>query len=223
MRRLIDEARANVSGPACHVLQGAFMDVENYPGCDAPVTVFAFGDLNILQQKMLALFCSVKCPGNAILKTYDLARALRNAGIPVIGGFHTPMEKECLDLLLRGTQPIVVCPARGIEGMRLPQAIKAGVDAGRILVVSPFGAKHRRATAELADQRNRLIAALASEIFVAYAAPGGKTERLCRDVIAKRKPLFTVECPDNANLISLGAKAVGIDEIVKQWRRHGEA
>jgi hypothetical protein len=34
------------------------------------------------------------------LKTYDLARDLRDADVPVIGGFHTPMEKECLRLLL---------------------------------------------------------------------------------------------------------------------------
>jgi hypothetical protein len=44
---------------------------------------------------------------------------LRGAGIPIIGGFHSPMEKECLDLLLRGQQPIVICPARSIQGMRI--------------------------------------------------------------------------------------------------------
>lgn len=49
---------------------------------------------------MLVLSCSIKCPGNVILKTYDLAGALCDAGVPVIGGFHAPMEKECLDILL---------------------------------------------------------------------------------------------------------------------------
>lgn len=194
--------------------------LRTYLGDDAPERVFAVGNLTILEQKMLALFCSVKCPGNAILKTYDVARALRDASVPVIGGFHTPMEKECLDLLLRGTQPILVCPARGIEGMRLPPAIKGGVQAGKVLLISPFGVKHRRATAELADERNRLVAALASEIFVAYAAPGGKTENLCREVIAKGKTLFTVDCGENASLVALGAKATNVEDLVRQWRRH---
>ena len=188
-----------------------------YHGADAPERISAVGNLTILAQRLLALFCSVKCPGNAILKTYDLARALRDAGVPVIGGFHTPMEKECLDLLLRGSQPIVVCPARSIEGMRLPQAIKAGVQAGRILLVSRFGAKHRRATAELADQRNRLVAALASEVFVPYAAPGGRTEKLCREIVAKHKPLLTVACPENRNLIDLGAEATSVEDLVQHW------
>ncbi|HWQ69466.1 MAG TPA: hypothetical protein VN494_05875 [Patescibacteria group bacterium] len=62
--------------------------------------VFTPGDSGILRRKMLVLSCSIKCPGNVILKTYDLAGALCDAGVPVIGGFHAPMEKECLDILL---------------------------------------------------------------------------------------------------------------------------
>ncbi len=83
-------------------------------------TLWAIGDAQILNVGLLALFCSVRCPGDLILKTYDLARTLRDAGVPVIGGFHSPMEKECLRLLLRGQQPVVVCPARNIENMRVP-------------------------------------------------------------------------------------------------------
>jgi len=87
----------------------------------APVLA-ALGDLGLLRYPLLGLFCSVRCPGDVILRTYDLVRLIRKAGIAVIGGFHSPMEKECLALLLRGSQPLVVCPARCIEGMRLPLA-----------------------------------------------------------------------------------------------------
>ncbi len=82
------------------------------------------GDPEILKRQWLGLFCSVKCPGDLILQTYDLARALRDAGVPVIGGFHTPIGKDCLDLLLRGKQPIVICPAREIGNMRLGKDLK---------------------------------------------------------------------------------------------------
>jgi predicted Rossmann fold nucleotide-binding protein DprA/Smf involved in DNA uptake len=64
--------------------------------------IWAIGNLDILKTPLLGFFCSTKCPGNVIVHTYDLARALRDAGVPVICGFHSPMEKECLDLLLRG-------------------------------------------------------------------------------------------------------------------------
>uniref|UniRef100_UPI00321FF26E hypothetical protein n=1 Tax=Thermogutta sp. TaxID=1962930 RepID=UPI00321FF26E len=138
---------------------------------------------------------------------------LRDSGVSVIGGFHTPMEKECLALLLRGIQPIVICPARGLERIRLAREVKEGVQAGRVLLVSMFGPGHRRARAELADQRNRLVAALAARVFVSHAAPGGKTEALCREIIGLGKPLFTIDAPENTNLLALGAKALTLEEV----------
>lgn len=72
------------------------------------------GNLRLLDEPLIALLCSQGCLGDLILKTYDLARSMRDAGVPVIGGFQTPMEQECLRLLLRGEQPVVVCPARSI-------------------------------------------------------------------------------------------------------------
>ena len=56
----------------------------------------------------------------------------------LIGGFHSPMEKECLDLLLRGSRPIIICPARSIDRMRIPKPWKAPLADGRLLVMSPF-------------------------------------------------------------------------------------
>lgn len=190
-------------------------------GEGAPQHLSVIGNAELLKNRMLALFCSIQCPGSIILKTYDLARAMRDAGIPVIGGFHTPMEQECLDLLLRGTQPVVICPARGLERMRPSREVCDGIRAGRVLLVSMFGPRHRRATANLADERNRLVAALASGVFVSHAALGGKTEVLCREILAMGKPLFTVDSPENRNLLSLGAKPVTVDDVAHQWRAGG--
>src|SRR5436190_24382197 len=96
--------------------------------------IAAHGNLDLLRQPALALFCSIRCPGRLILRTYDLAVALREAGVPVISGFHSPMERECFALLLRGRQPLIACPARSIEGMRLPAEWRQPVEAGRLLV-----------------------------------------------------------------------------------------
>ena len=125
--------------------------------------LWAIGDLGILPRPLLGLFCSKRCPGEIILLAYDIARALRDARVPVIGGFHSPMEKECLELLLRGTQPLVVCPARGIEDMRVPAAWRKPIDEGRLLIVSPFDPHRKRVDAPLAERRNRFVAALAAK------------------------------------------------------------
>ena len=51
------------------------------------------GNRSLLDQPLTALFCSSRCPGDLILQAYDAAQALRDAGVAVIGGFHTPIEK----------------------------------------------------------------------------------------------------------------------------------
>jgi predicted Rossmann fold nucleotide-binding protein DprA/Smf involved in DNA uptake len=185
-----------------------------------PASVAARGNLDILDGKTIALFCSVACPGILILQMYDVARALRDAGVAVIGGFHSPMEQDALTLLLRGTQPLVVCPARAIEEMRLPAVWQAALGQERLLLLSPFEPAQRRATAERAQQRNRVVAALATTVFVAHATPGGSTEALCHDVLAWGKPLLTLESDYNAGLISRGAQHVRPENIA-QHRLHG--
>jgi len=151
-------------------------------GDAAPERIYAIGNLDVLSQPLLALFCSSKCPGSVILQTYDAVCALRDAGVTIISGFHSPIEKECLRLLLRGTQPIVICPARSIERMRMPSEWRAPLAAGRLLILSPFDAKHPRITAETAQYRNRFAAALATRILIPHAAPGSKTEAFAREV-----------------------------------------
>jgi predicted Rossmann fold nucleotide-binding protein DprA/Smf involved in DNA uptake len=79
---------------------------------------------------------------------------------------------------------------------------------GRLLVLSPFGEKERRVTAELARRRNEFVAALADRIFIAYAAPGGHTERFARTIVAWGKPVLTLDSPDNQNLVAIGAQAI---------------
>lgn len=174
----------------------------------APLT--GIGDPAILSTPLLALFCSVRCPGDVILKAYDLAVALRGAGIPVISGFHSPMERECLDLLLRGDVRLVVCPARSIEAMRLPRAWSTAIEEGRMLIVSPFAPGQGRVTLAAASRRNHFAAAVAERVLVGYAEPGGMTEQLCRDLVGWGKPLYTLESPSTVHLVELGADAVSV-------------
>ena len=70
-------------------------------GEHAPRTIAALGNLAPLSQHKIALFCSVRCPVDAILGAYDAARKLRDDGVTVVSGFHSPVEKEYLRILLR--------------------------------------------------------------------------------------------------------------------------
>lgn len=166
-----------------------------------------------LRNKLLALFCSIKCPGNIILQIYDLALHLQQTGVAVVGGFHSPVERECLNILLRGAQPIIICPARSIEGMRVPNTWRLPMNDGRLLILSPFDQKHRRITGALGEKRNEFVAAIADQIFVTHATSGGKTEQFCQKVISWDKPFLTFDCKENRNLINMGARPVEKEDI----------
>lgn len=161
-------------------------------GADAPPELTALGNLELLALPKTALFCSARCPGKVILSTYDQAAKWRDAGRCVISGFHSPVEKECLQILLRGTQPIIVCPARALPQRVTPDWKKA-LAAGHLLILSAFLATANRITAELATRRNEFVAALADEVFIAHATVGGHLETLTRRLRTWGMPLNRTE------------------------------
>jgi predicted Rossmann fold nucleotide-binding protein DprA/Smf involved in DNA uptake len=151
-------------------------------GKKVPPNLWASGNLDLLALPKTALFCSARCPGNAILRTYDQAAKWRDEGHCIISGFHSPVEEECLRILLRGSQPVIICPGRSLEDMRLPSDWKRPLSDGRLLILSCFAATERRVTAALATRRNEFVAALADEVWFAHIAPGGGMQRLAQKI-----------------------------------------
>lgn len=149
-------------------------------GDDAPRDVFLLGDLELPPQVDLALICSVSCPGSVIIKTYDAIRSLREAGVVIAGGFHSPMERECLDYLLRGQQAVVLSPAFGIDWLQSGEVEQRALKEDRLMVVSIAGSEVTKATCESALLRNTFVAALADAVFVPHAVPGGQAELTAR-------------------------------------------
>jgi len=115
---------------------------------DIPISLHSLGDPALLTHLTLALFCSAQTPAAILLHVHDLAQQWRVNGPTIISGFHSPAEQEALAVLLRGPQPVIVCPARSLAGMRLKPEYRAPLEAGRLLLLSPFPETVRRATAE---------------------------------------------------------------------------
>jgi predicted Rossmann fold nucleotide-binding protein DprA/Smf involved in DNA uptake len=161
-----------------------------YLGDVAPIQACIMGELP-LGNSSLALLCSSKAPASILLAVHDLAQQWRHDGAPIISGFHSPVEQEAFTILLREPGRPILCPAR-----HLPQRIKpewqAPLTDGRLTILSPFAETVKRATKETAAYRNRFAAALAEAVLIAYAHPGGDTERLAQEVVGWGKAIYTL-------------------------------
>jgi predicted Rossmann fold nucleotide-binding protein DprA/Smf involved in DNA uptake len=95
--------------------------------------------------------------------------------------------------------------------MRIRPEFRQPLADGRLLFLSPFPTKAKRMTAVLAEQRNHLVAKLADALLVIHAAPGSRTEALCREFLAASKPAFCLDSAYNARLAAIGAAPVSTD------------
>lgn len=170
--------------------------------------LWVIGDLRALSTNKTGFLCSSQCPASLIIAMHDLASSWAIGAKTVISGFHSPVEKECLRILLRGKGKVIVCPARSIEGLRIPVAWRSPLEDGRLLILSPFEAKHRRLTVELTQQRNEFVIAMADEVFVTHASPSGKLESLAKKIVTSGKLCYTFESEHNRNLLKVGFRPI---------------
>jgi predicted Rossmann fold nucleotide-binding protein DprA/Smf involved in DNA uptake len=150
-------------------------------GAETPTVLTTLGNLDLMALPKTALFCSARCPGSVILAAYDLAARWRDAGRCIISGFHSPVEEECLRIMLRGSSPVIICLARSLP-RRIPAEWKTPLAENRILVLSSFSANAKRVTRELAILRNVFVAALADEVCFIHSSAGSHSEHLIAKV-----------------------------------------
>ena len=164
------------------------------------------GNKEILKDPMLAIFCSKKCPPDIIVKSLDLAVEISKVGITVIGGFQTILEKEFLDILLKGKQNIIWYPARNIENYQYPGKFKKAVNDDRCLIISNFPTEDNRISLKRGIRRNYFIAEQDNAILILHAALESNTEKLSYSFYNSDKKLFTIKSKSNKYLLELENK-----------------
>lgn len=190
--------------------------VVNGAGLSAPLSIV--GDPALLRLPLVGLFCSARLPPSGALAAYDLARALRDGGVAVASGFQSTGERECLEFLLRGRQPVVICPARGLGGMRIPIEWQRELEAGRLALASALPDRTRRPTTALAAGRNRLVVALSRAVIVLHATPGGRLARTVTEALSAGKRVYCLDLPENEDLRVAGAIPHGAAELAARVR-----
>ena len=123
-----------------------------------------YGNKGLLDLPKTAFFCSRTIPAEEILRAYDWARKQRANGCCIISGFHSTIEHDILQILLKGTQPIIWVLARGLY-RRWPDEIRAAVEQNRMLVISAYDANYIRPDRERCLERNRYVASHANDVY----------------------------------------------------------
>jgi len=126
-----------------------------------------FGNENIIKNQKTAFLCSRKCPSDIIIKSLDWARDKKNNGDCIISGFHSRIEKDVFNILMKGKQPIILVLARGMK-KHWPAEIKKTIEEERLLVISPFDKNVKYITQETANIRNEIMTEIADEKQMKY-------------------------------------------------------
>ena len=101
---------------------------------------------------------------------------------------------------------MIVCPAKGLNRLRVSAPWRTALDAGRLLIVSPFEPEAKRTNQAHAQARNEFVARLASAVLIPYASPGGKAEAVARLMLERGHTVFTFDDEVNSDLFQSGAK-----------------
>lgn len=127
------------------------------------------GNQVLLNEYKLGFLCSSRVSSRAILPCYDWATSLPPDSV-VVSGFHSPIERDVLQLLLDGGHSVIVVLARRLYAT-LPTEWQEAYDAGRMLIIST-APEATRVSKPAAALRNEYIARQAEHLVFGYIQEG---------------------------------------------------
>jgi len=136
----------------------------------------SIGNNKLLGLPKIAFLASQKSEPESLARVRKWAESL-DAKACIISGFKSELEFEVLKILAKRKNPLVWVIARGIYE-ELPYPYQKLVDAGRLLILSPFAQTQGRSTRDFAYLRNHLVINMADQIVVGNLSPGGMLERV---------------------------------------------
>lgn len=159
------------------------------------------GNIEILKNYKVAFLSSRKISPLSVIKIYDWALEMRNSGQCVMSGFQSHVEKEVFDILINGTQPVILVEGRSIK-KNYPASIEKALSENRLLILSPFDSNNNKKSLKNSELRNRFMFENAEKIFIGYASIDGMIDRLCHEYALNGKIEFIDEGLKNRYLFA---------------------
>ncbi len=188
------------------------LEGEGYPQAfrtlaDPPKTLYAVGDISLLQGEKLAIVGSRTTPVGALRLGKEIAASL-SEGITLVTGTADGGDTAAIEGALCGSGRIICVLAGGFSA--LPQCnlslLEKVAKRGLLLALHPFEAQVRKFSYEY---RNRCLAALSDGVFVLGAGEKSGALITARYAYKYKKPLFALPYPPSS------ASGCGCNAIIK--------
>ena len=120
------------------------------------------GNEDLLDRYLVAFFASRLSTAEITERALQWATNICQTDKVVISGFHSPLEKEVLRVLIEHKHPVIIALGRALY-KRVPSNLQTAFDEGRLLFVSFRGySRHSWKSSEI---RNWKAAGLADEVY----------------------------------------------------------
>ena len=93
------------------------------------------GNISLLDQPKHGFLCSRCTKSSVILPCLDWAVEYSKGAIPIMSTFHSEIENAVLDILLKGSCPIILVLGRK-QYKQIPAKLQTSFDNNRLLIVS---------------------------------------------------------------------------------------
>jgi predicted Rossmann fold nucleotide-binding protein DprA/Smf involved in DNA uptake len=130
-----------------------------------------------------------------------------------IGGWHSPLEKEALQILLAKTVPIVLCIPKALNRFVPTVDVDNRVSQGQALLLTHCSPRVKRISRDASIRRNQLVISLATALLVLSAPPGSVSFELAKSALRRGKPVLTPEHLVNKELFKCEGLSATIDNV----------
>lgn len=130
------------------------------------------GNTELMKLHKVGYFASSKIATLSVLPTLDWAAEIaKREDIAVVCGFHSKMEREVLDYLLRGRCGIICVLARSIY-QQIPTKYREAYNQNRVLFISEVENRNiTRVSRDGTAKRNQFVAYQADELVFSSLTP----------------------------------------------------
>ena len=123
------------------------------------------GNKGLLKVRKLGFLASRKISSLSILPTLDWATEVsKREDNAIVSGFHSKMERNVLEILLKGQCGIIIVLARGMY-RKLPIQYEEAMSQNRLLIISNEKDNVKRVSEQTAHKRNEYVREIADEMM----------------------------------------------------------